>query len=335
MAIRSAIYLKPEKDFSSFIDLKDTSRYTNFMKPLSFNVTTARSFAEFQQTSSPSMVMFEDSESPVIGPAFRVDGSCFAVYLSPTRSPWSCPGLYAKTVDKTNGLLGPNRLGWNLVMMTYRLGFSPPMPSVYTPPHTQNKIVISLRYYVMINRSGAPCKESPIESSSLCAQRCKNDHFKQKFGCYIFRFDAMETVGHPELYCHNKELHLPNEFRLEAVDAQLSADIHNSCMARCPRACNRSIFQMTLQEQQPLLDGKYDGNYSMISAHFQHGALFDGGIVTMMDVRKYGATDFVSNVGGALGVFVGGTMMTLVQVILFFVKCCCERVFIKGKSQSK
>lgn len=322
---------------NEFLEFYRSQRYQSlyeFYKSISFNVTTVVSGAEFRQTVLPNTVSVDDEETHILGTVFLVEGTCFSIQLPPTRSTWNSPRIQATLIDKTRSLLESNQRGWSIAITMKRELFSPAMPLVYAAEHTRNKIVISVRNYVMLDRSEAPCKDKPTEPMVLCAMRCKNDHFGAQLGCRMFHFDSVETVGHPEKYCHSKELQLKHnlstEFRFAGADTKLSTEVHNECINRCPRSCRRSIYQATLQDQRPMSSHGQDENYTMVAAYFQHGAFLEGGIVTMSDAKKYSVPDFISNVGGTLGVFVGGTMLTLAQIVLFFVDYCCQRKLLKA-----
>lgn len=56
-----------------------------------------------------------------------------------------------------------------------------------------------------------------------------------------------------------------------------------------------------------------------------HQGFYRGGILTLEEVDTITMAGMITNLGGALGLFVGGTIMTFVQLVLFLLKYCIEQ----------
>lgn len=125
------------------------------------------------------------------------------------------------------------------------------------------------------------------------------------------------------------------EFRFASVEELLQPEVHEKCLDKCPRKCERTVYQAMVQQVLPLRMNKsvHSTDTYYIGIELEHSALRDGGIITMTEVTKYTFTDLVNNIGGTLGVFIGGTMMTIAQVILFFVVYGCEKLALFAHQQ--
>lgn len=103
-------------------------------------------------------------------------------------------------------------------------------------------------------------------------------------------------------------------------------DLTKNCLDQCPPKCERVIYQWSLQWQQVFPDEVERNStkkLTSVSFSIDQMATFDGATVAMTEVNTYSFTELVNNVGGTLGLFVGATLMTFVQVVLFCIEHFC------------
>lgn len=329
-----------QKQFFEFYESQNFSSLLEFYEAISVDLTTVYSMQEYQRYEN--VMKLNDNDSYFLRKAFKAFAICYAYQFSPAQSSWSEIGGIVKIRDKAMGLLS-DTFGW-LVYTSLNIDtFNPVIPRLYLSDFTNNGVLITVSSYVSLPNSEEPCKDANKDgtrySGTICARDCKNEHFLRILGCKFFRFDAEPTVEHPNRYCHYAILQetafpaidarLLTEFRFQSAEALLDATANQECLKRCPRRCKRTVHQAYLQTSVPLRNVDTE-NSSNIAIWFEHNSFIEGGSLTLLEIRKYSFTDLVSNVGGALGVFVGGTMMTLAQVVMFFVNYLCNRNASKG-----
>ena len=86
--------------------------------------------------------------------------------------------------------------------------------------------------------------------------------------------------------------------------------IYPICENKCPKECNSTQFKIKL--------GKLEDNYYS-DGIFIHSSFFDLSSLEIIQIPKMNSFDFVSNVGGLLGLFIGVCFLSLVEVIELFI----------------
>lgn len=147
---------------------------------------------------------------------------------------------------------------------------------------------------------------------------------------------SMISSDPPTAYCHNMEVIGSTNRTLANTTSVLSyissaelfeEEIEKQCSKECPPTCERISFTLSLQWEKQLsktLDGEF-ANMTYVEFYLDHRGVSESGILTLVEVNAYSFTELINNVGGTLGLFIGGTIMTVAQVILFFVNYCVEK----------
>lgn len=235
--------------------------------------------------------------------------------------------------DKTAGLLHDS-LDWDLY-------FSPRLdlhiwtyPTLTIRSVRKNTVKLSIQKFKALNKSENPCHESAegdeSYSSVRCIAKCHNALYRKYWGCGLMWLSQSRLEMIPESACNYADRRPPENWTLEQflesdVNERIDALAAEQCVKQCPLLCARTIYSTVLLEQQTLLDTAHavvsarEANATVMQVMLQHGDVYQGGTLVSQEVYMYSFTQLVNNIGGALGVFVGATLMTLVQLILFCV----------------
>lgn len=129
----------------------------------------------------------------------------------------------------------------------------------------------------------------------------------------------------PGAICNRAEAYPPDLiFFMSADNAAIDAMAANVCVKQCPRTCDKIVYETILQTQQHNVESDLEltlrqENASVLKVHLKRKNAYQGGMVVSTDVFTYSSTLLVNNIGGALGLFLDGTLLTVAQLVLFFV----------------
>jgi hypothetical protein len=95
----------------------------------------------------------------------------------------------------------------------------------------------------------------------------------------------------------------------------LSSDARKGCHEKCPAACVRlmhdTFYDKTLRDEP-----KNKSIESYFDLKIEHSSVATGTMTEWKEVDTRTKADFISNVGGTLGLFLGCTIFTLAQLLL-------------------
>lgn len=229
-------------------------------------------------------------------------------------------------VDKSRGLLGEGNGWWLVLGIDSTRLLTNVVPSLYLPSFTENSVIIHARKFSTLRRSDAECRtDEDVEktgySRNVCVAQCQNEQYSKQRKCKALHLSMPDELTDPSEICHSNA---PSP-----EQPLLLTKYRDVCLERCPQECTRIIHQMALQSQQALPRANTSSD-SFIVLYVDHSSVYEGGILTITEVNTYSFTALVNNVGGTLGLFVGGTLMTLAQVVLFLVKYVMDSRLRKG-----
>jgi hypothetical protein len=203
-------------------------------------------------------------------------------------------------------------------------------------PH-RTFVKVSIKKSIKFNTEKNPCltKDDPRYSENLsqaeCTAECHNQVYMEKLGCKIFPLSALSHEK-PETFCNHFGAQLPypkNQSFLNYLDSddwnEIESEAGQFCFNKCLRKCEETSNSVTLESEFSMADyATYRDIYvsdnegvGIIYVSINHAAVYEGGIMTWTEIPAYTWVQLVSNFGGALGLFVGGTIMTFAQLILF------------------
>lgn len=237
--------------------------------------------------------------------------------------------------DRTGGLI-PISPTWFLFLETdANTAYTRPMA---IPAGKTSVLRIKPRKYSALNKPEAPCTSKNGAglhyTGARCMAACANRLYKQAVACEIVWLANDDDQQPPRDFCNYFDYSalIPNP---EAVHHELvskiRAGVKKTCYTECPRRCERFLYDTAITENVKLKEFqdvdiiRQPGDESITALHIIHEAMQLGGILTITEEESYTFTELINNIGGTLGLFVGGTLMTLFQLILFAVNYLCER----------
>lgn len=194
-------------------------------------------------------------------------------------------------------------------------------------------MTIKQQLFVAWNRSEAPCISTEMDKkyhAPVCMANCAQElAAKEVIGCQQLITSSGDQPRHPSDYCNAFDTWRNRSPRDAEEISQYWTRLKEICCHRCPVKCDRTLYEAVLEGEDRVWNAfqadKDHSNMSVTTISIHHNAVYQGGVLTTKEVRSYTFTALVNNVGGTLGLFVGGTVMTFVQIILYFVNYLLER----------
>lgn len=328
------------KEFLKFFYAHDLPSLRSYYKNIAVDLEVAHSLGDLANSTVPSYWCEECNKTSSGTKIFMNSGVCYAFFLTPSEGIeiWSNRRkIIIKVPDHPNNLFN--------ISTTWQVFFTPnlnllfsPVPAITLESSYRHILKLTAQKFVTLDKDDAHCV-TPKEvartnySAEACVGECKNRVYKGSIGCQIFLMSS-GIVQQPTEFCNyfdplpGKNQTVLDFFASDGRDALKSA-AGQSCSRNCHQVCEKFLYEAVLDVQTPLGDfdargatenmGSSNTSVKMLSVEVVHSAAYQGGILTLVEMNTYSFTAFVNNVGGTLGLFVGGTLMTLVQVVMFFV----------------
>lgn len=260
---------------------------------------------------------------------------CYSFRLEAVnRGLGSYAGARSVTIRYKSRTLGLSQdsLDWLLYLPTYPDCFISMYPKVTVRAFRRNEVRFNLQKFIGMNKPDTPCRENgPGEtySSVNCMANCHNKMYQNQIKCLLIWLTTKSAKLQPWDYCNFMDDMPPgnwtlSEFFASDVNKAIDAKAATVCVEACPRECHRMIYETTLQFQAAFSDAQKikmdvvpESNTSVLHLNLKHGAVYQGGVMVLTEMSTYSFTQLVNNIGGTLGLFVGGTIMTFAQLILF------------------
>lgn len=265
---------------------------------------------------------------------------CYVFHLKPVRRGF---GVYSdfrfieiQYEDKSQGLLD-EPTDWELYFNPHLDIYVTRHPKLVVRTFYSNTIKFNVHNFTSLARSDSPClsEETDGYSSGRCMVVCHNALYRAYLKCGLLWLANSTLTMSPNETCNYMDRYQPRNYTLkeffESTDnANIDSTAANDCVNACPAKCERAIFDTRLQMQQSLtgIDKKklQASNRTFIRVEIRHGDVYQGGTMVSKEMYSYSSTQLINNIGGTLGLFVGGTLMTLAQIVLFFVSHSCGRM---------
>lgn len=271
---------------------------------------------------------------------------CYIFRLKPIEHGF---GMYSgvraveiKYQSKTDGLVEDSD-NWELYFSPRLDIFVTVHPSLTVKAFHKNTVKLNAQKFITLSNNKSVCSASPhgdeSYSSVKCMTTCHNALYHRTIGCGLLWLKGSHLEMTPDLTCNRAYTLPPNNWTLEKflgtkLNERIDAEAANDCVEQCPRKCSRIIYDTILQVQQNYLASEKkaakEANASLIQVYLRHGNVYQGGMVVSEEIYIYSFTQLLNNIGGTLGLFVGATLMTLVQLLLF-----CVRYLWSLKSMGK
>lgn len=263
-----------------------------------------------------------------------------------------------RNIDRTNGVIDANSGAW---LMDFASTVGPSGPSIRLEAFSSYNVKLTAQRMIMLKGNPA-CNNTDVagkaaNEQSLCVDKCIADLMHtlglkheslMTNSCspdqLLNNFDAFATISHQlpkiiEIATEVNDLNATSEADIEFMRL-LGANITESsyrlmdkaipqCYEECLPACDRTVYDITLDSTS--MKGGKPKNESSIVLQIKHSAIFQGGIMTWQEVTTFSFSEFVSNVGGTLGLFLGCTMMTVAQVVLSLINYGLNKRLPEGR----
>lgn len=336
-----------KSEFLSFFDKSNFSSLDDYYKAIAIDVAVASSVDDFGKPV-PTLICPQCVVPLVSTKLFMDGGICFLFNLtaedgSHSRRIPSYKVIGMKIADRTKKLLQVSSL-WRLyISQSCDLGLKyPTSPIINMPENSLITVHVSVQRSQKLKHKESPCANADEVAANYspeaCYVQCYSDVYQKRYGCR--RFDESVIHYRPSDYCNIFDKPPMDYWRLNAeLSVQYETIIESpegiNCVRKCPYECDTMIYDVTMRSLiseddlitpfRMITNLARSVNMSSVAVEVQNGAAYQGGIMTLTEVSTISFTSMVSNLGGALGLFVGGTMMTFVQVILFIIKYVMDR----------
>lgn len=326
--------MKAKSEFFDFYTSRNLSSLLEFYKIIAVDLDSVYSIAEFRRL--PMGVKLTDAKSYFRGVFFVHYQICYVYQLEALYRRFPKPsGAWVKLLSRSNGIDSTEPGLWIHFKTTNLDMLFNPLPPVLVPPFTRNKILVTAARFVSLSKPDARCVDHDEVGHDycefLCMAQCQNRHYKLFVGHQLFRSSLVnESLSPWDAWNY---LDPPDE---RFMGSTQTAHIDAECNSECHPPCDKLVYQLTYQWQQPLAYfysmGKATNDSNATVPHmtyyellFEHTAKYSG-VTTFFEVTTYSFTELATGIGGCLGLFLGATMMTFVQLIWFLVEYVLTRL---------
>lgn len=187
-------------------------------------------------------------------------------------------------------------------------------------------------YYININKAytekklGEPynnCSGSLDETyhQENCIEQCINSEINKKYNCSIpsyYKDNAFEVCHRPKefntIYEYSDDLYKQYYHFLDSHESiiifllqNLTTEFQEACEKNCQRECESSKINVQIQVSKETGDST--------ELHF---VISDLATLEITQIPKMGSFDLVSSIGGTLGLCVGISLLSFVEILEFF-----------------
>lgn len=236
-----------------------------------------------------------------------------------------------KTEDNSKGLFTPTPF-WLLKFGFGGTGYAiPEGPGVLVQTGYYSMVRLKMQKIISLNRREKPCNETAEnDAAKKCMIRCIDENIDAYLKCRMIWYSTWAGSDDPTQFCNLFDKPSSNvsviHFAFAADKLEVDAK-GKECAEKCVDKCEKILLSVSLENQMPyslfdpdmIKDVAPENNMSAVTVHIKDNALYEGGVVTLKEYDTQSLTEFIGNVGGMLGLFVGATIMTIVQLVLFFV----------------
>jgi hypothetical protein len=151
-----------------------------------------------------------------------------------------------------------------------------------------------------VNSPRFPCLESENEvyRQINCIEICMNKEIKNKYNCSFPSYYTIEDLKP----CGNRS----NGYKYEVYLTQLKTEFYKVCENKCPKECDSIKLKIKSEES------KYYNERNSIRIEFSFSDLSS---LEIIQIPKMNLFDIVSSVGGTLGLFIGVTFLSIVELL--------------------
>lgn len=344
-----------KEKFLSEYRVSNISSLDAYLKAIAVDIPVAATIGEFATFNSSITWCRGCSKRRLMQKVFFAGGICYLLEIAAHNEAVIGRAYTDRMVvillqDRTNEMPILYKKLWRLFQIQKRnatIKYSVAAP-VFLSSFAFHHITITAEQYITLKDTAGACisreEASPDYSPEVCYAECISEHRSVDANClqYDQEPSSPNTIPkHPGNYCNIFDSRNGNGF-YERMDAENTLDDRpdailqrQKCGGQCPPQCDRLMYGLTskskLEEDDFPNEYLYlskkarERNMSTVGLVLTHQGVYQGGILTLKQVSTITPAGLISNLGGALGLFVGGTAMTFVQLIMFLVKLVLEK----------
>lgn len=334
-----------KEEFLSFYNSRGYSSLVDYYSAISPDLAPEE---PRRNTTPPSFSCAGCVPGSTVGKAMLDQRMCYVFRLQPVERGF---GIYSgvraahiKYKDLSLGLI-PDSPDWDLYFNRFLDTQVSVHPKITVRSFYLHTIKYDVQKFISLNKPSSPCHEDADDgySASKCMGECHNEMYRNRLNCSLFWLTFPPSTPNPMDTCNFMDKYPPQDDTLAAFfateeNARIDSVAADVCVKACPPKCEKIIYDMSLQVQEKLPESiirKLEKeNVTEIVVLVKHGAVYQGGMMVFSEMSTYTFTQLVNNIGGTLGLFVGGTVMTLAQLFLF-VCSVTLRKSIEGRVMKK
>lgn len=199
--------------------------------------------------------------------------------------------------------------------------FPIPVKEMLLEKNTITGVYVTPKVNIFVNTDERPCDPNTDTgySQKLCHSDCiQKTGYAQCKGCFMMDFFIGDMNDGPKYPLCNalKSPPIITECRFALINGA------KECSKKCPNSCKQKMLDISLFTSKQFVgttSADLSGDKTVIQIYYQ---VANFGIQTFEEVLTYSFETMVSNVGGQLGLWIGASIMTLVQLVIFCVRMC-------------
>ena len=174
-----------------------------------------------------------------------------------------------------------NLLDWSLYVTT----FDPTKKTMFIDLTKRIEVKLEVPY------SQCQTVADPTYRHANCDYQCRNDQFAAHFNCTLTSYYSLEGYQ----FCHDEQV----------AAAVALAEFDSLCQTQCPQECTSTKFDA-------LISGYSD---SALTFYITYQ---DTSYIEIRETAKMKGYSLIAEIGGALGLFVGITFLSLLEFLEYF-----------------
>ena len=148
-----------------------------------------------------------------------------------------------------------------------------------------------------------------------CRDLCKQKRIEDQCKCYFPRLLVISR---------NNSCVTPDEFK--CVDMQFAAanldEFNNDCNELCPLECNKMILSTVYSQTT--------SNTNELRDTVEFSIFYDSlSLIEVTEYPSFGLVDFISNIGGTFGLFLGMSVLSFLELVEIFFEMIVFLLFKK------
>lgn len=191
---------------------------------------------------------------------------------------------------------------------------------------TKYKIKLSsLRKFTRLNNYDNPCKETSGGNVTYSQNFCHSDCIQHRFfkvysHCLMFGLFESTSDDRNTSLCNSITNIASNISKSEELQSVWST-IVNNCSEECLPTCTQSLIEVTVTAE----NNNYNSQAEEVASVSNLEIIFDvcvHGIMEYEEFERYTFENLISDIGGVLGLWLGASAITFVQLIMFVLEIC-------------